>query len=235
MRVRAPDWLRERPIAHRGLHDNAGGVPENSRPAFEACLQDRVPIELDVRLSADGVPMVLHDDELRRACGVEGSVAATPATALRVLRLFGGAATMPTLAETLEQVGGRVPLLIELKTAGAPGRLEAAAAVLLAGYRGECAVQSFDPRAVRWFAERAPSVTRGQLVGESGLVRRAMMGLLSRPDFLAVSLDGLTPLRAACVKRLSRCVLAWTVRSEAERAFCAAHGFNIIYERVSPP
>ncbi len=233
--MRPPRWLCDRPVAHRGLHDNAGGVPENSRPAFEACVQAGVPIELDVRLSADGVAMVLHDDDLRRACGVEGSLAAAPVSALRTLKLFGGAAAIPTLAETLEQVDGRVPLLIELKTAGAPRRLEAAVAVLLAGYRGECAVQSFDPRAVRWFAERAPAVIRGQLVGESGLVRRAMMGLLSRPDFLAVSLDGLTPRRAACVKRLSRCVLVWTVRSEAERAFCAAHGFNIIYERVSPP
>ncbi len=240
----APPWLCERPIAHRGLHDNAGGVPENSSLAFKACLQAGVPIELDVRLSSDGVPMVLHDDDLRRACGVDGLVAASSASALRRLPLFGSAATIPTLAETLEQVGGRVPLLIELKTDAQPGGVEAAVAGLLAGYGGACAVQSFNPRSVRWFAERAPTVIRGQLVGalaeagDLGLIKRTMLHVMlanvtTRPDFLAVGLRALTPLYAAYVQRLSRCVLAWTVRSEAERAFCASRGFNVIYER--PP
>ena len=205
-----------------------------------------MPIELDVRLSSDGVPVVLHDDDLRRVCGVEGSVAATAVSTLRRLPLFGATATIPTLTETLEQVGGQVPLLIELKNDRQPGALEEAVAGLLAGYRGECAVQSFNPGSVRRFAERAPTVIRGQLVGGFGeprdlsLIKRSILHAMlanawTRPDFVAVSLAALTPFYTTYVKRLSRCTLAWTVRTEAERAFCAGHGFNVIYERPPDP
>lgn len=242
-------WLRSTPIAHRGLHDLSAGVPENSSLAFAACLAAGVPIELDVRLSRDGVPMVIHDDDLRRACGLAGSVAASPADALRQLALFGTAATIPTLAETLQQVAGRVPLLIELKTHrsaggsadGPAGALEPAVQRLLATYRGACAVQSFNPHSVRWFAEHAPAVLRGQLVAAragsrpGGALRRLALaaGRCTRPDFLAIELRALGPLYAACAHALSPCILAWTVRTEAERARCSALGVNIIFEHPS--
>lgn len=57
-------------IAHRGFHDNRGECPENSLPAFERAIQMGYGIELDVQLTKDGVPVVFHDWDLKRAAGV---------------------------------------------------------------------------------------------------------------------------------------------------------------------
>ena len=58
--------------AHRGLHDAAR--PENSLSAFAAAIKAGYGIEIDVRLTADKVPVVFHDDSLARVCRCEGLV-----------------------------------------------------------------------------------------------------------------------------------------------------------------
>ena len=58
-------------IAHRGFHDNRSECPENSLPAFERAIQMGYGIELDVQLTKDGVPVVFHDWDLKRAAGVD--------------------------------------------------------------------------------------------------------------------------------------------------------------------
>jgi glycerophosphoryl diester phosphodiesterase len=63
-------WLRERPIAHRGLYNNATGQHENSLPAFEEACRQRYPVELDVQLTVDGGVAVIHD-RLRRGATTE--------------------------------------------------------------------------------------------------------------------------------------------------------------------
>ena len=60
------DWLTARPIAHRGLHDAASGVIENTASAFRAAIDGGYGIECDLQISADGEAMVHHDDALGR-------------------------------------------------------------------------------------------------------------------------------------------------------------------------
>ena len=60
--------------AHRGLHDNMWGVPENSMPAFKAAVDKGYGIELDVHLTADNELVVHHDDTLYRMCHVERDI-----------------------------------------------------------------------------------------------------------------------------------------------------------------
>jgi glycerophosphoryl diester phosphodiesterase len=62
----APEWLTARPIAHRGLHDAAGGLIENTAGAVRAAIDGAYGIEVDLQLSADGEAMVHHDDVLGR-------------------------------------------------------------------------------------------------------------------------------------------------------------------------
>ena len=64
--MRAPDWLTARPVAHRGLHDVARGIIENMPGAAAAAIAGHFGIECDIQLTADGVAMVHHDDELGR-------------------------------------------------------------------------------------------------------------------------------------------------------------------------
>ena len=54
------------PVAHRGLHDRASGVIENSASAFEAAIIAGFAIECDVQLTSDGVPVIFHDNDMKR-------------------------------------------------------------------------------------------------------------------------------------------------------------------------
>ena len=71
----APAWLTARPIAHRGVHDAAKGLAENSIGAAEAAIAGGFAIECDVQLSRDGEAMVFHDDNLRRLTRARGALA----------------------------------------------------------------------------------------------------------------------------------------------------------------
>jgi len=102
-------------IAHRGASRRA---LENSLEAFSLSLADRADmVEFDVRLSADGEPVVIHDDRTGRTARENLSVARCDAARLRTLRLKNGE-QVPLLADVLDLVRGAVPVNIEVKTAG---------------------------------------------------------------------------------------------------------------------
>ena len=67
-----PGWLTARPVAHRGLHDAAAGVIENTPSAFRAAIAGDYAIECDLQISADGEAMVHHDDTLGRLTEGDG-------------------------------------------------------------------------------------------------------------------------------------------------------------------
>src|SRR6185503_20749771 len=113
-------WLTARPIAHRGYHDIRRGRPENTLAAFDAAVEARYSIECDLHISADGIPVVFHDEGLERLTGETGSVRDRTAAELGDLRIAGTGAWIPTLDELLALVTGRVPLVMELKNV--PGR-----------------------------------------------------------------------------------------------------------------
>ena len=103
--------------AHRGLWNAAEGVPENSLPAFARAAEQGYAIELDIQITKDGRIVVFHDDTLDRVCGVHGRVDEFTFEELRGMRLCGTQETIPLLTEVFEVMGGRTPMIIELKTA----------------------------------------------------------------------------------------------------------------------
>ncbi len=68
-------WIVAKPIAHRGLHDRAAGVLENTVTAAEAAAARGFAIECDVQLTRDGEAVVFHDFTLDRLTGETGPVA----------------------------------------------------------------------------------------------------------------------------------------------------------------
>lgn len=230
--------------AHRGLH--GGDIPENSLGAFEKAVEHRYGIELDVQLSRDGVPMVFHDDDLSRVCGAEGLLRDRDLSELRKLRLSGNENyTIPTLAEVLELVDGRVPLLIELKT-GSNG-LWKAVCPMLDEYRGSFCIESFDPRLLAEVAKSRPRYARGQLVGRSVkekhtgsffvnfLLASLMSHVISRPDFVACDVRMRRSLSVLLCRKLFRIpVFGWTVRDGETYRLCEKNKMNAIFENFLP-
>ena len=162
--VPLPTDFFAQPFAHRALH--GPGRPENSREAIEAAVEGGFAIEIDVQLTHDTQAVVFHDYGLDRLTGTKGTVQTTTAFDLGKRGLLGGPSGAPSLAEALEIVNGRVPLVIEIKDqdgAMGPGvgALEAQVARDIGGYRGPVAVMSFNPHSVAAMAELSPNTSRG--------------------------------------------------------------------------
>jgi glycerophosphoryl diester phosphodiesterase len=226
--------LIARPFAHRGLH--GAGVPENSRAAFEAAIEARHGIELDVQISGDRRAIVFHDEELGRLAEDDGYVRGRSAAELGRIGLRDSDETIPTLPQILALIAGRAPLLIEVKAPGREvGALALAVADALDGYSGPVAVMSFNPEVGHWFARHAPKWLRGLVVTErgrkwrGGLVRRLALWR-SKADFLAYDIGDLPSRFAEAKRREGLRVLTWTVRSLSDRARAAQHADQIIYE-----
>jgi glycerophosphoryl diester phosphodiesterase len=145
--------LFDRPIAHRGLHDRAKGIIENSSAAFEAAIAHNYAIECDVQLSSDGIPFIFHDDTFERLTNVSGRSDGRPIAEVQTLVLTdsAGSETPQRFTEFLEQVAGRTQLQIELKQqsdAARTTRLASAVVAALRTYQGHYTIESFDPRLV---------------------------------------------------------------------------------------
>ncbi len=215
-----------RMFAHRGLHDNATDAPENSLPAFVRALEAGYGIEFDVRLSADGVPMVFHDPSLLRVCGVDKPVRAFTAAQLQQMPLCGSTACIPTMQQVLDLVAGRVPLLIEFKMESASTALCRAAMALLDRYEGVYCVESFNPLALFWLRFRRKNVIRGQLSSDYRGEKKGILGFLhthmvfnflTAPDFISYRLRSIGRWSFQLCRRLYKSVcFGWTVQSEEE-------------------
>lgn len=220
-------------FAHRGLHD--AQVPENSLAAFAAAIRLGAGIECDVRFSADGVPMVFHDEALARLVGDPRDLSGLSAAALGDLRLQGSSEPIPTLAALLALVGGRVPLLIEVK-GGPPARRHAmAVASLLADYHGPVGVMSFDPVVMARFLAGAPAIRRGLVIGDdTGPLGRWWSIAAVRPHFLAVK-TSLVDRRWARRFRRRAPLYSWTARTPADAAHLARTADAPIWEGDGRP
>jgi glycerophosphoryl diester phosphodiesterase len=226
--------LIARPFAHRGLHGAA--APENSRAAFEAAIEARHGIELDVQASGDRQAMVFHDEELDRLAEDQGYVRGRAAAELKRIRLRDSDETIPTLPQILALIAGRAPLLIEVKAPGREvGALCRAVADALGDYAGPVAVMSFNPEVGHWFARHDSKWLRGLVVTErgrkwrGGLARRLALWR-SKADFLAYDIRDLPSRFAEAQQRRGLRVLTWTVRSLQDRARAAQHADQVIYE-----
>jgi glycerophosphoryl diester phosphodiesterase len=219
-------------VAHRGY---SAVAPENTLPAFVAALRGGATIvEFDVRTTADGVPVVIHDRTLERTTTGTGPVWEAGHDEVRALDAgswFSSAyagVRVPTLTETIDLIApADVELLLEIKP---PATFEQVKAILeqvaARDLLDRTIVQSFDPDVVRLVASVAPSS-----------VRRGLLRLRLEPDTpaLADSLgvvfcnppvkdvlgrpETMTSLLAAGVE-----VLPWTANDPAQWPALAAAG-----------
>lgn len=248
-----PQGFLRLPITHRALHDRADGRVENSPAAISAAIDAGYAIEIDVQLAADGVAMVFHDETLDRLTPESGPLNARTSAELTRIPLLGGKDMIPTLAEVLTLVAGRVPLLIELKDqtltlSNSDGKLEAATASALVGYQGPVAVMSFNPTMMTHMARLAPDVPRGLTTASfdpqewhpvpEGTCNR----LREIPDYAHVSAsfishqaDDLTRPRVTELKTQGAAILCWTIRSHDQEVAAREIADNVTFERYTSP
>lgn len=229
-------WLKDTPIAHRGLHTAA--VSENSLAAFADAMDAGYAIEFDLRLSSDGEIMVIHDGSLQRVCGRPGKVSELTAAELADYPLYAGG-SIPTFRETLEQVQGRSPLLIELKPASNSHELTDKMIPILDAYEGEFAIQSFDPYLCRYVKSQRPEWQVGLLDYGLGFgpafLRLALDKALFRicsPDFISYRYKGLLPGMLDDYRRQGTAVLAYgTHESDIGKDYWKDRADNLIFDK----
>ncbi|WP_420962000.1 glycerophosphodiester phosphodiesterase [Brucella sp. IR073] len=232
------DWLTKRPIAHRGLHDLNDKCWENTLPAFDRAAKAGFAIECDVHLSADGVPIVFHDEHLKRLTGQDGQIHELTAAQCTALHVGGTADRVPTLREALTLIAGRVAVIIELKgIAGRDDGLVAAVARELDGYQGHAAIMSFDHHLVRRFPADAPGIPGG-LTAEGAKTRdiEAHFSLLAHElAFVSYNVHHLpNPFVTFVREKLNMPVITWTVRNEAQKAQSDLFADQITFEGFDP-
>ncbi len=236
-------------IAHRGYHRNDGDAPENSLPAFERAVALGFGVELDVRLTKDGVAVVFHDETLERVCGVPGHIEDFTYNELKAFTLFSSAEHIPTFAEALALINGKAPLMIEIKAEY--DVFDICKAVMKEFYRypGEYCIQSFSPFVLKWFKDHEPHVLRGQLsmdffdpehgVDKPWPVKFVSTNLLANrigePDFISYEFHCGEKLPLKLFRKLHDGKTAgWTIRSQEDLAFADQYFDIIIFDSFLP-
>jgi glycerophosphoryl diester phosphodiesterase len=253
MRTPLPAAFLAAPLAHRALHSIGAGRPENSRAAVRAAIAAGYGIEIDLQLSRDGVAMVFHDETLERLTPRSGWLRDLTAAELAAIPLSGGDEGIPTFAEILTIIAGRVPLLVELKDqtlrmAETDGQLEAATVAALAGYAGPVALMSFNPHCIAHLARLAPDLPRGLTTSAydpddwAPLPPETCDRLRPIPDydrveasFISHEAADLSRPRVADLGAQGAAILCWTVKSPQAEAEARRIAQNITFEGYAAP
>ena len=231
-------------IAHKGLHNHE--IPENSISAFKNAMDKNYIIECDVQLIADGTVVVYSGEQLARMTGRDGYVKNLTKEQLSEYKLSNTDECIPTVEELLKLVDGKVGILIDLKDyENRIGLLEKAVCKLIRNYKGDVAIQSFNPLSLEWFAKYSPNVLRGQVAcsfkGEEFkhisrlkrmVLRRMKLNKRAKPNFISYNASEL-PNRF--IKKVSNLpIIGWTIKSQEEYRECINYVDNIIFEGFEP-
>lgn len=236
MRIDKNNWLITKPIAHRGLW--GGEIIENSIPAYKNAVEKGYPIEIDVYITKDNHLVSFHDSLLKRMTGCNGFVYEKTLEELKSLRLLDSNERIPTFDEVLNIAENKVPLLIEIKNQ--PNKKVVDAVVVrLKDYKGEFAIQSFNPFYIKRVKKLAPEFIRGvlsypksKIKGLRGwAIRKMPFNFLVKPDFISTHFQSL-PLKKRKIK--SRHVITWTITCQEDADKSLQHAENIIFEHFIP-
>lgn len=228
-------------IAHRGLSDMSLWAPENSPESFRRAVLYGFAIELDIHLSKDNKLVVFHDDNLLRMTGVNKKITSYTLSELKKLRLADTSEKIPTLAEVLNIVNGRVPLYIEIKDTTFPiGRLESIFISQMKNYKGKWTVMAFNPFRLKWISKHS-NVCRSQLVASSKCKGFACLTRsnfvwknLSKPKILAFNKDTAS-IDTALISAKNNCQhFVWTVTSQKEFDKFSKFSDGIIFQGFIP-
>jgi glycerophosphoryl diester phosphodiesterase len=223
-------------IGHRGAAANA---PENTIPSFAAALEAGADgVEFDVRLTADGRAVLMHDDDVSRTTDGSGFVSAMSFDEVRALDAscrfpgWGEQAQVPTLDEALELLAGRARIVVEVKGSYHEGHLVPAAMVVEAVVKSlvmvpDVLVSSFDAAAVAAARALQPHIPTGftSFDPDAGLAIAIATGHTEcHIPQQAASADFVRRAHEA-----GRSVLCWTVNTPRRMGELSAMGIDGVF------
>ncbi len=237
MRLNKNHWLLKNPVAHRGLWGD--NIVENSLSAYQNAIAKGFPIEIDVYSSKDGVLYSFHDKTLSRMTDGNGFIYEKTSQELSTLKLRNSDESIPTFEQVLSLCENKTPLLIEIKDQ--PDKKVVSRIVKrLKSYKGEFAIQSFNPLYINKVKKLAPEFIRG-ILGTPyekmnnkiiyRIVSKLSLNFLIKPDFISYDYRAL-PLPKKIKKNIP--VIAWTVTDNATIQSLKGEADNVIFEGFIP-
>jgi glycerophosphoryl diester phosphodiesterase len=230
-------WLTAQPVAHRGYHDLNHSIWENTLSAFARAVDNGFAIECDLQYTADSVPVVFHDDDMLRLCGIKGDIREKTAGELGLVAIGGTADKVPTLGQLLRLVKGRVPIILELKGRRSDDEGFADAVLeTLESYDGPIALMSFDHWLLKDLkALNAPypvGLTAGGINAEEFAVHEDAMQL--GLDFVSYFYRDLPNSFITKQQSLGRPILTWTVSDQDAVERTCKYADQMTFEGFDP-
>lgn len=230
-------WLKNIFITHRGYYNNID-IPENSILAFKKSVDLKYAIELDLMLTQDEEIIVFHDKSLLRLCGINKNIKDVDSSFIKEMRLLNTKEKIPFLKEVLEEIDGKVPLIIEIKKYERIGVLEKKLLELLKTYNGNYVVCSFEKDILNWFKINYPSIKRG-LIFEGKNKRTYLLNFLynylsCNPDFVSLNYELLDSNILKYCKKKNILTMTWSINSIRNLKKSEKKVDSIIFEKISP-
>ncbi|MBI9010515.1 MAG: glycerophosphodiester phosphodiesterase [Tenericutes bacterium] len=239
-------WIKERMIAHRGLHSLDKTVPENSMKAFELAVEKNYGIEMDINVLKDGTVVVFHDHHLKRLVpGRTELLSDLNFEDIKDLKIWDSNEKISTLKEVLEYIDGRVPLLIELKPLGNKSFLCENFWETIKDYKGDYGIHSFSPSIVKWFKDNHPEVIRGQITEyftsnkdmkkiSKYLMKSMFFNKFTKPDFVNYGIVDLPNKYCDKAYKKGLCIIAYASKNQEEFDLAKEHYDNSVFEYFIP-
>lgn len=203
--------------AHRGA---SHGAPENTGASVELAIEERADYaEIDVRLTADGVPVLMHDRALFRTTGVVNEIDNVTYEELssydvgcRYAEGYKGE-TIPSLQEILEAYGGKIRFNIELKDDGNKELAETVVGLInVYGLEERCVVTSASYELLEWVKKSDAKIRTGYILS---LVYGEVFGY-EAADFFSVKSDSVTEQMVKSAHAKGKEIHVWTVNKAYE-------------------
>lgn len=236
-----------RPIAHRGHHDAANNIAENSKAAFNSAIANRYAIECDLQLTGDDQAIVFHDEKLDRLTPQAGNVADISMGQATNIPLKNSADNdhIMSFTQLLSFVDGSVPLVVELKSQKSRNaQLAKAAHETAKDYLGVLCFKSFDPDLLVHLNRMKDKWPKGIVVERetpenesawTGFMLRHLLHLpLSRPDFVSCDVNSLDLPAVRAFRASGRRVMSWTINSQERWEVAQKDADQIVFENINP-
>lgn len=234
-------WLKKRPIAHRGLHNEK--IVENTKEAIKEAIKNGYPIEIDVSITKENKLILFHDENIKRLTGIDKKVYDLTSQDLETIKYKNTDSKILSLKSALSLVAGSVPLLIELKSYRSfwnASKIAKETFELLKNYKGGYAIQSFCitvPKIYNKLDENAlvgliaPLHLRNKILSNAFLL---ISLLFYRHDFISYNIKHMPN----CIIENSKLTkLFWVIKTKEEERKALKYKGNLIWDNSNykPP